>query len=76
MKIIQPGIEDMQNQMRIKCNTCEAILDISADDIEKEEGIRRYYTTCPNPNCKANIELSEGTIPRSMLWKADLRETK
>jgi len=76
MKIIQPGIEDMQNQMRIKCNICEAIFDISTDDIEKEDGVRSYYTTCPNPACKRIFKLYEGSIPRNILWKVNLRETK
>lgn len=74
MKRVQPGIKDIKNQRRVKCKICEEIFDITADDIKKEKGIRRYYTTCPNPSCKANIQLNEGTIPRSMLLKVDLRE--
>lgn len=75
MNVIQPGIADMENQMRVKCNTCQAIFDISAEDIEKEE-CRTYSITCPNPACKRNILLYEGLIPRNILWKVDLRETK
>lgn len=76
MKRIQPGIQDTENEVRIKCSICEEVFDISAEDIEKEEGMRRYYTTCPNPSCKREIQLYEGSIPRKILWKVDLRETK
>ena len=76
MKIIQQGLTDKNNEMRIKCSICQAIFDITADDVEKVEGSRAYYTTCPNHNCKRSIEIREGAISRSMLWKIDLRETK
>ena len=75
MKIVQAGKIDIQNEIRIKCSVCEAIFDISAEDIEKDEGIRMYFTTCPNSACKRKIEIYEGTIPRNILWKLDLRET-
>lgn len=76
MKIVVPGIKDTENEMRVTCSKCDTIFDISAEDIEKEEGIRRYYTKCPNTRCEGIIQLYEGKIPRSILWKVDLRETK
>jgi len=75
MKIVQPGVEDIKNQMRLTCSKCGAIFDISSEDIEKEDGIRRYYTTCPNTQCEGKIQLHEGSLPRNILWKVDLRET-
>lgn len=77
MKLIQKGIEDVSNEIRVKCKVCDAIFDISADDIEKPDAcVRRYYTTCPNSKCKATLEIMEGSIPSSMRWKIDLREVK
>lgn len=75
MKIIQEGLKDTKNQMRIVCSRCGAIFDIEAEDVQKDEGIRRYWTHCPNSNCEGHIPLQESSIPRSMLWKIDLRET-
>ena len=75
MKLILQGIADTDNEMRLKCGVCGGIFDIVAEDIEKVEGVRSYYTTCPNPKCKRSIEIREGSIPRNMRWKVDLRET-
>jgi len=75
MRIIQPGIIDLENEIRLKCNTCEAVFDICAEDISKDTGVRRFYTTCPYSGCKRRIDIPEGSIPRKIFWKVNLRET-
>ena len=72
MKIIKMGIMDRLSEMRVVCKSCEAELEIIADDVIKDD-VRRYYITCPC--CNSMILIYEGQIPKNMLNKIDYRET-